>query len=71
MKAELHFDLNDVDDIAAHKRCIMATDMAVALWNISNLRKHFQWQEEAGTLTSEYVMDRIYQELQGIDLDNL
>jgi hypothetical protein len=34
MKAKLTFDLNDEDDIMAHKRCIKAQDMALALWNI-------------------------------------
>jgi len=40
MKAVLEFDLNDLDDIRAHNRCIKATDMALALFEIEiNLKK--------------------------------
>lgn len=40
MKAKLEFDLNDLDDRIAHNRCVKATDMALALWQIRfNLRK--------------------------------
>lgn len=34
MKGVLEFDLNDVDDIISHKRCVKSDDMALALWNI-------------------------------------
>ena len=34
MKAILEFDLNDPDDRMAHLRCIKATDMALALFDI-------------------------------------
>ena len=71
MKAQLTFDLNEPEDMAAHKRCIMSLDMAVALWKISNLRKDFEWEEEQGKLTSEYVMDMIYQKLEGLNIDDL
>lgn len=71
MKAQLTFDLNEPEDISAHKRCILAVDMAVAIWNISNLRKDLEWQEEQGKLTSEYVMDAIFQALQGLPIDDL
>lgn len=40
MKATLEFDLTDIDDKMAHLRCVKATDMALALWEIRcNLRK--------------------------------
>ena len=71
MEAILKFDMNEQDDIIAHKRCIMALDMAVALWKITNLRKDFEWEEEQGKLTSEYVMDMIYQKLDGLNIDDL
>ena len=34
MKAILKFDLNEQDDILAHKRCVKSLDMAIALWDI-------------------------------------
>lgn len=36
MKARLTFDLNDPEDAMAHKRCVKATDMAIALFDIQN-----------------------------------
>lgn len=71
MKAQLTFDLDQPEDISAHKRCIMSLDMAIALWKISNLRRDFEFQEEHGKLTSEFVMDMIYQKLDGINIDDL
>jgi len=34
MKAILEFDLNETNDISAHKRAVKALDMAIALWDI-------------------------------------
>jgi len=34
MKAILEFDLNETNDIFAHKRAVKALDMAIALWDI-------------------------------------
>jgi len=34
MKAILKFDLNEQDDILAHKRCVKSLDMAIALWEV-------------------------------------
>jgi len=36
MKAILKFDLEDPDDMMAHKRCVKARDMACALHEIYN-----------------------------------
>ena len=54
MKATLEFDLNDADDIKAHLRCIKATNMAIALWDITNKLRN---QRKYSTLTDvEYKM---------------
>ena len=37
MKALLEFNLNDADDITAHKRCVKSLDMAIAVSDILNL----------------------------------
>lgn len=34
MKATLRFNLDDPDDARAHMRCVKATDMALAIWDI-------------------------------------
>ena len=34
MKGILEFDLNDLDDVMAHKRAVLALDMALALYEI-------------------------------------
>ena len=34
MKAILEFNLDEPDDIIAHRRCVKALDMALALWTI-------------------------------------
>jgi len=46
-KGILEFDLNEPDDIMAHKRAIKATDMAEALWAIThNTKKGLEWSME-------------------------
>jgi hypothetical protein len=35
-KAKVIFDLNDPDDIMAHKRFMQSTDMALAMWEFKN-----------------------------------
>lgn len=46
MKATLEFDLNEQEDIAAHKRAVKALDMAVALWDIDQyLRTQVKYNE--------------------------
>jgi hypothetical protein len=43
MNGFLEFDLDDEDDIMAHKRCIKAQDMGLALWDIQyNLVKYLE-----------------------------
>lgn len=34
MKATLEFNLEDADDIRAHKRCVQSLDMAIVLWEL-------------------------------------
>jgi hypothetical protein len=35
MKATLEFNLNEPEDVMAHKRCVKSVDMAIALHEIS------------------------------------
>jgi hypothetical protein len=59
MKATLEFDLNDSDDVTAHIRCVKASDMANALFEISNnLGRRWKHSEKEPTL--DEVMGAIY-----------
>lgn len=48
MKADLHFDLSEIDDELALNRSLKATDMALILFEIQyNLRKKCEWELES------------------------
>lgn len=48
MKADLHFDLSDIDDEMALNRSLKATKMALVLFEIQyNLRKKCEWELES------------------------
>jgi hypothetical protein len=80
-KATIEYDLNDIDDIHANKRAMKSLDMALALWDITNIRKGLQNEIEFDSKKqklSKYevvdlVCDRIHTILMehNIDLDDL
>jgi len=46
MKAILKFDLNEQDDILAHKRCVKSLDMALVLWKVDQyLRSESKYKD--------------------------
>jgi hypothetical protein len=46
MKAILKFDLNEQDDILAHKRCVKSSDMALVLWKVDQyLRSESKYKD--------------------------
>lgn len=46
MKAVLEFDLNESDDVTAHKRCVKALDLSLALWDIDQyLRSESKYKD--------------------------
>jgi hypothetical protein len=64
-KGILEFDLNEPDDIMAHKRAVKSLDLALALWDIThNTKKSLEWSMEGKEMdkydTLEMVFDRIY-----------
>lgn len=76
-KATLEFDLNEPDDIIAHKRAVIATDLALALWQFGyNTKKGHEWKMD-GYKSKEDLLDAIYDEFweilkeHDINLDNL
>lgn len=45
MKATLSFDLSEPDDHTRHLQCVKASDMAIALWRIHQLR-YKEWESD-------------------------
>jgi hypothetical protein len=46
MKAILKFDLNEEDDIMAHKRCVKSLDIALTLWEVDQyLRSESKYKD--------------------------
>ncbi len=77
-KAILEYDLNDIDDIMAHKRATKSLDMAMALWDIThNTKKSLEWSMEGKEMDKydalEMVFDKIHEILDehNIRLDDL
>lgn len=83
MKAIIEFDLNDPDDQMAHKRAVLALDMALAIWELlHNSKKGLESiiesaLEEDKNLTPldavDIVYDKIYaiMDSHGIKIDDL
>jgi hypothetical protein len=77
-KAIIEYNLNDPDDIMAHKRAIKSDDMALALWEIThNTKKRLEWSMEGKEIDKydalELVFDKIHEIMSehNIDLDDL
>lgn len=63
MKAKFEFDLDDPDEKMEHMRCTKALDMAIALWDIHNLKLDNETAEEIGRIFHEngiFMDDLIY-----------
>jgi hypothetical protein len=59
MKAVLKFDLNEEDDVLAHKRCVKALDMALALWDIDqHLRSEAKYKDNE---VAEEIRERLHE----------
>jgi len=58
MKAILEFNLDDVEDVTAHYRCIRALDMAIFLSDLLNKYREF----------SKYREDISEEQFKGIEL---
>ena len=46
MKATVEFDLEDLDDVMAHLRCVKSMDMALALFKIQGIIRD-KWEFNA------------------------
>jgi hypothetical protein len=77
-KATIEYDLNDSDDLYAHKRAIKSLDMTIALWEIThNTKKGLEWSMEGKDLDKydalELVFEKIFEVISehNIDIDDL
>ena len=63
-KGILEYDLNEPDDIMAHKRATKALDLASALWDIThNTKKSIEWSLEGKELDKYEVLDLVYERI--------
>jgi len=70
-EAILKFDLNDPDDIIAHKRAVKSLDMAMALWEIThNTKKGLEWSLEGKDLDKYDVLELVFEKVYEILNDN-
>ena len=62
-KAILEFDLNDSDDIMAHKRAVKSLDMALVLWEMAyNAKKGIKYDIEGKNIECPYeAVDRVFE----------
>ena len=64
MKAQLHFDLEDLEDLTALKRCVKADSMALVLWElVYNSKKTLEWKMEADTINRYDALDMVFERI--------
>lgn len=70
MKALLEFDLEDFDDVRAHKRCVHSLDMAIFIWELKHnlIRKAHRQEMSLEDFTD--LLDGSINDL-GFDIDDL
>lgn len=69
MKAIIEFDLNEPDDVDAHKRATKSLDMALCLFNIEEmLRKKIKYSPMSKPARKE--MEKVLQEFYDISYEH-
>jgi hypothetical protein len=64
MKAQINFDLENLDDEIELKRFLKATDMALVLWElIHNSKKSLEWKMEADTISRYDALDMVFERI--------
>ena len=60
-KGILEYDLNEPDDMMAHKRAVKSLDLALALWDIThNTKKSIEWSLDGKDIDKYEVLDLVY-----------
>lgn len=77
-KAKIVYDLNEQEDVMAHKRAIKSLDLALALWNIThNTKKSLEWSMEGKEMDKYDALEMVFEKIHeiisehNIDLDDL
>ena len=77
-KAKIEYDLNDPDDMYAHKRAIKSLDMALALWEIThNTKKGLEWSMDGKEMDKYEALELVYEKIfeilsnHNVDLEDL
>jgi hypothetical protein len=77
-KATIEYDLNDSDDLYAHKRAIKSLDLTLALWEIThNTKKKLEWSMEGKEIDKYDALELVYEKIfevlseHNIDIDDL
>lgn len=66
-KAKLEYDLNEPDDIMAHKRAVKSLDLALALWTIThNTKKSLEWSMEGKEMDKYDTLELVYEKIHEI-----
>ena len=66
-KAKLEYDLNEPDDVMAHKRAVKSLDMALALWTIThNTKKSLEWSMESKEMDKYEALEMVYEKIHEI-----
>lgn len=77
-KAIIEYNLNDHDDVMAHKRAIKSDDMAMAIWEIiHNTKKGLEWSIEEKEMDKYDALELVYEKIfevlseHNIDIEDL
>jgi len=69
MKAKLEFDLEDLEDVMSHLRCVKSLDMALALLEIQKISKN-KWGYEFTATQFQSKIQEVFKEYD-INLEDL
>ena len=63
-KGILEFNLDEPDDVIAHKRAVKSLDMALALWEIvHNTKKGLEWSMEGKEMDKYDALELVYKKI--------
>ena len=77
-KAVIEYNLNDIEDVYAHKRAIKSLDLTLALLEIiHNTKKGLEWSMEGKEIDKYDALELVYEKIHeiitehNIDLEDL
>lgn len=63
----LKYDLDNPDDVVAHKRAVKSFDVAMALWEITyNTKKGLEWSIEGKDIDKYEVLELVFDKINQI-----